>query len=318
MLKIKDLGEKKILQWLQNFCPAGVIGDDAALLRLQKDEELVITTDMLVENVHFSEQTTSAFDVGWRSVAANLSDLAAMGAQPLGLTVALSLPPDLSMAWLEQLYQGMTTFEVPILGGDLTRSNVITISITALGGISPSQVIRRSNARIGDLIVSTGWHGLSRAGLYLLLNPNEATQLDTRAHATMLQAHQRPQPRLDVSTILWKIPGLERVAGMDSSDGLADAIINICDSSGVGARIDNLPLATTLTDWLSVEQALEWTLYGGEDFQLILTLAEPYAHSLVEQLGNPAMIIGQITEEKDIYLVNQKIYLERSKGFQHF
>ena len=322
MLKIKDLGEKKLLEWLQQFCSPEIIGDDGAVIQLTPGHSLVITTDVLVDKVHFSEQTTSAFDVGWRAVTANLSDLAAMGAKPLGITVGLSLPPELPLEWLESLYQGMLAClnGDQIIGGDFTRSSVITIGITAIGEVLPDQTIKRRNARVGDKIVVTGWHGLSRAGLFLLLNPDKRQDVDSLTYDTLVGAHQRPLPRQDVIEIVRNIAGLERLAGMDSSDGLADAIISICKSSEVGAKIDSLQLASHLTDWLPHAQALDWTLYGGEDFQLVLTLPEPFAKSLVSSLGTPAAIIGEITEDKRTYLVDSDGThdLNLTKGFQHY
>ena len=106
-LKIADIGELGLLKKLQPFCPREVIGDDAAILDLPPGQSLVVTTDVLVDGVHFSDQTTSAEDIGWRSAAANLSDIAAMGASPLGITVGLSLPGTVTVSWVEQLYQGL-------------------------------------------------------------------------------------------------------------------------------------------------------------------------------------------------------------------
>ena len=120
-LTVQAIGEQGLLALLQAFCPAEVIGDDAAVLALAPEQSLVVTTDLLVENVHFSEQTTSAEDVGWRAAAANLSDLAAMGASPVGITVGLGLPGHLPVAWILSLYQGLQAclapWQTPILGG---------------------------------------------------------------------------------------------------------------------------------------------------------------------------------------------------------
>ena len=179
---VKDIGEQGLLKKLQSFCPGEIIGDDGAVLPTHPDKDLVVTTDVLVDGVHFSDRTTTAFDVGWRAAAANLSDLAAMGAEPLGITVGLSLPGDVLVSWVEDLYQGLTAclqqYDTPIVGGDICRSQVITVAITAFGQVLPHQVIRRSNAQVGDAIVITGLHGLSRAGLELLLHPELGNQLN--------------------------------------------------------------------------------------------------------------------------------------------
>jgi thiamine-monophosphate kinase len=139
---ISDLGEQGLLKLIQPYCLPNTIGDDGAILHPPAGFKLVVTTDVLVDGVHFSDRTTTPFDVGWRSVAANLSDLAAMGAVPLGITVGLSLPPNLPVVWLEQLYGGMQAclerYGTGIVGGDLTRSSVTTVAITALGSVNAS------------------------------------------------------------------------------------------------------------------------------------------------------------------------------------
>ncbi|HBE47672.1 MAG TPA: thiamine-phosphate kinase, partial [Cyanobacteria bacterium UBA11369] len=129
-MKIRDVGEQGLLQRLQRFCPAQIVGDDAAVLSMKPGCELVVTTDMLVDGVHFSDRTTSPQDVGWRAAAANLSDLAAMGASPLGITVGLGVTGDTEVSWVEQVYQGMIEclgeYDTPIVGGDVVRSPVVT------------------------------------------------------------------------------------------------------------------------------------------------------------------------------------------------
>ena len=326
---VKDLGEQGLLKLLQGFCPPEVIGDDAAVIAIAPDRSLVVTTDMLVEDVHFGHQTTSPEDVGWRAAAANLSDLAATGASPIGITVGLSLPGDVPIPWVEGLYRGLTQclypYQTPILGGDICRSRVITVSITALGQVMPNRAIRRSTAQPGDAIAVTGFHGSSRAGLELLLHPDCGQPLEASARRTLIAAHQRPKPRLDVLEPLWAAVGSSRVAGMDSSDGLADAVVQICRLSGVGANLERqaIPILPALRQWVGAEQALEWALYGGEDFELVLCLPSQAAQTLVERLGKGAAIVGKITADRAVELVDpQGIYPPRAltlaEGFQHF
>lgn len=341
-LTVRDIGEQGLLQRLQAFCPTEVIGDDAAVFAVPPGRSLVVTTDVLVDGVHFSNRTTAPEDAGWRAVAANLSDLAAMGASPLGITVGLGLPGEVTVEWVDRLYQGMTAclqnYQTAIVGGDVVRSPVTTISITALGAVTPDQVIQRSAANPGDAIVVTGYHGSSRAGLELLLHPEQGQSLYPNDRTTLIQAHQRPTPRLDVIPRLFppssppspspspapSSPSLA-IAGMDSSDGLADAIVQICRASQVGARIDRrqIPIAPALQAWVSPEQAIGWALYGGEDFELVLTLPLEQAQCLVSQLGHGAAIVGTITPEPGVWLVDpaghspdQSLTLEQ--GFQHF
>jgi len=340
-LQVQHIGEQGLLERLQRFCPPEIIGDDAAVLVTAPEQSLVVTADVLVDGVHFSNVTTSPEDAGWRAAAANLSDLAAMGASPLGITVGLGLPGQVSVSWVERLYQGMTEclqkYNTPIVGGDIVRSPVTTLAITAFGQVHPSQIIRRSTAQVGDAIVVTGVHGASRAGLELLLHPELGQNLNNAEKTALIHAHQRPQPRLDVLPLLWKIlnscsPPLPLypssplpLTGMDSSDGLADAVVQICRASGVGAILERrqISLPTAFNHWLTKEQALEYALYGGEDFELVLCLPQYLAHDLVQQLGQSAAIVGRITSESTVILHDEKEkfpdqVLSLSQGFQHF
>ncbi|MGK7899210.1 MAG: thiamine-phosphate kinase [Xenococcus sp. (in: cyanobacteria)] len=329
MKLVKDIGEQGLLKKLQAFCPKDIIGDDGAILQLAKDKKLVVTTDVLVDKVHFSKRTTSAFDVGWRGAAANLSDLAAMGATPLGITVGLSLPGVTSVAWVEELYRGLASclskHRTAIVGGDITRSEVITIAITALGEVAPGKEICRHTAQVGDAIAITGYHGLSRAGLELLLYPELGQDLTSSEREILIKAHQQPQPRLDVISLLENLGENIRVTGMDSSDGLGDAIAQICHYSNVGAIIDcdALPIHNCLTKFVNPYKAEEWIFYGGEDFELVLCLPENIALLLVEKLGNGAAIIGKTTLKPEIIIsnsqnINLKYLSVLKAGFQHF
>jgi thiamine-monophosphate kinase len=328
-LLVKDLGEHGLLERLQRFCPADVVGDDGAVLAIAPHKSIVVTTDVLVDRVHFSDRTTSPFDVGWRAVAANLSDLAAMGAKPLGITVGLSLPGTKLVSWVESVYQGMSAclqaYETPLVGGDICRSTVVSLAITALGEVLPQRAICRHQARPGDVILVTGLHGLSRGGLELLLNPDRANSLIAAERERLIKAHQRPRPRLDVLPYLREIPESIAIAGMDSSDGLADAIKQICQRSGVGAIIErsSIQVFSGLGKLAGNQTAWSWVLNGGEDFELVLCLPRLYASKLVEMIGDNAAIIGTITANTTIKIVDSSNLAEpeilaRDEGFQHF
>lgn len=331
---VADIGELGLLARLQPFCNADLQGDDAAVLSAcPGTQSIVITTDVLVDGVHFSDRTTSAEDVGWRAIAANLSDLAAMGATPVGVTIGLSLPGNTLVAWVEQVYQGMNAclknHGGTILGGDICRASQRSLAITALGQVTPQQVIRRNQARPGYAIVVTGYHGASRAGLELLLHPDHGQGLTKTEQTGFIQAHQRPSPRFDMVNYLQAMrqpqskPRFE-VAGMDSSDGLANAVLHLCQASSVGARLlrSHLPIPPLLTAWMGEKTAVDWCLYGGEDFELVLCL--PSAIALELTAWRPeATIIGTITADPDVLLVDKPdaasgIALTWESCFQHF
>lgn len=330
---IRDIGEQGVLKRLQRFCPSDIVGDDGAIMpNPEPGQLLVVTTDVLVDGIHFSDRTTSAEDVGWRAVAANLSDLAAMGSSPLGITVGLSLPGDVAVSWVERLYQGMSEclqpYNTPIVGGDVCHSPVITVSITAFGQVLPQRVMRRSTAKVGDAIVVTGVHGASRVGLELLLNSEFGKDLSEKERSRLIQAHQRPQPRLDILPQLWEILASQSpipLTAMDSSDGLADAIAQICRASGVGAVVERnaIPVPSVLPRLTSPEQVWDWVLYGGEDFELVLCLSEPLAQVFVEKFAAESAIIGYITSGRSVCLKDstgtyRDELLTLSRGFQHF
>jgi thiamine-monophosphate kinase len=329
---IADLGELGLLQRLFRYCPSDVVGDDGAVVALPTGHSLVVTTDVLVDGVHFSDRTTAPADVGWRAVAANLSDLAAMGATPLGITVGLSLPGHTPLAWVEGLYQGMADCLAPwggaVLGGDLCRADTRSVAITALGSVVPQRALYRSRAQPGQAIVVTGYHGQSRAGLELLLHPERGDGVAPDDRDRWIAAHQRPRPRLDAIAALWQILGdavdAGAIAAMDSSDGLANAVLQLCQASGVGARLAeaDLPLDPALVAWVGRDRALDWCLYGGEDFELVLCLPWAVAQALQDRLGGDCAIVGEITPDPgvDLGLTTQAtpLALSLSQGFQHF
>lgn len=327
-----DVGELELLRRLQPFCARHLVGDDGAILPATVDNYVhVLTTDVFVDGVHFSDRTTTAEDVGWRAAAANLSDLAAMGATPVGITVGLSLPKTLPVAWVEGCYRGLAdclkTYGGEIIGGDICRAPVTSIAITALGQVLPQRAIRRDRARPGQVIVATGYHGASRAGLELLLHPERRRQLSGSDRDDWINRHQRPTPRLDVIDTLQEVADqqLAELAGMDSSDGLANAVLQLCQASGVGAQLmaSHLPMPSALPPWVGHTTALDWCLYGGEDFELVLCCGSTLAQALLPQLGAEAAIVGTITENPAVRLMetdaaDSGIELTWNSCFQHF
>ncbi len=319
---LRDWGEHRLLRHLQQFSPATVTGDDAAVLRLPPalgavppvspasaavaQSALVVTTDVLIDGVHFSDRTTPPHAVGWRAVAANLSDLAAMGAVPWGITVGLGLPATTTVGWVDALYRGMqdclVAFGGAIVGGDVCRSPVATVAITALGWPAVDPVWRRSTLRPGDWLVATGWHGASRAGLALLLDSVPADSVPPEQRQAWIQAHQYPRPRGDVVTA-WRSLRAKgaiadpAIAAMDTSDGLADAAWQLCQTSGMSAVLwgDRLPQPPGLAAWVGTATAADWTLFGGEDFELLLGLSPQVAPTVLPHLGPDAVICGVAT-----------------------
>ncbi|MGB3491719.1 MAG: thiamine-phosphate kinase [Elainellaceae cyanobacterium] len=352
-MNVSDIGEQGLLERLHQFCPPHLVGDDAAVLSVPSGYNLVVTTDVLVDGVHFSLGratpgvfTTSAADVGWRASAANLSDLAAMGAIAQAITVGLSLPGDFPVAQVEELYGGIADCLAPhnavIAGGDICRSPIVSVAIAAFGYVRPRQALLRTAAQPGDVVVVTGVHGASRGGLELLLQGQSAesqrlppgssgsitSELSANEREFLIRAHQRPRPRLDVVALLHDLNAFDRsrsLAGMDSSDGLADAVVQLCKKSGVGAWLDygQIPMPDCLSRWRSPKQAMQWALYGGEDFELVLCVPEDLGQALVKQLGSDAAIIGYITDEPRVVLGDRSgrhddQILSLTQGFQHF
>ena len=199
MVQLKDIGEHELLKIINQYCDRTKTGDDGAIVSVEPPQQLIVTTDVLVENNHFSDRTTPPKSIGYRAMTANLSDIAAMGGMPVGVTVGLSLRSDVEVSWLEEVYQGMVACLAPhnvaIIGGDITRSQTNTIAITALGAVAPPEIIYRHQAQIGDAIIITGKHGLSRAGLEILLHPDEYKDINETIKEKLIYHHQYPQPR---------------------------------------------------------------------------------------------------------------------------
>ncbi len=279
------------------------IGDDAAVWRPSRSNLSVITTDALVEGVHFTLAAMTARDVGWRALAANLSDVAAMGARPVLATIALGINARSDAGWIAGLYEGMAELArrggCALAGGDVTRSPAISVAITVVGDVRPSNLKLRSGARVGDVIAVTGPLGASRAGLRLVLDRPDAAGLER--FASVMAAYRRPVPQLAEGR--WLGASRNVHALMDSSDGLSTDLGRLCAASGVGARIEAVPIDSTAVEvaGLMGDDARSYALDGGEDFVLITAVA-PRAFGYLAarfkaRFGRPLLRVGIITPE---------------------
>lgn len=294
-------------------------GDDAAIVLPPPGHELAITTDTLIAGVHFPE-STSAADIGFKSLAVNLSDLAAMGATPAWVTMALTLPNE-DKTWLQAFSDGFYTLanrhNVQLIGGDLTRG-ALSITVQAIGFIPPHQAILRSQAKPGDLIYVTGTIGDAGLGLRFL---QQHLSLKPEYQHAVLERLYRPEPRIATGEHLRTLAS----AAIDISDGLAADLGHILEQSQVGAilNIDQLPLSEALTHTLSPEAAIELALTGGDDYELCFTVPAQQQTKLHQQLSALACrftCIGEITKKQvlDLNYKNGKKYHGNIFGYQHF
>ena len=249
------------------------IGDDAAVWQPSRSHRSVISTDMLVEGVHFRRDTMSLEDAGWRAMAAALSDLAAMGARPVLATVALALPAANADVEIVELYQGIAAaarrFEITIAGGDLSRCDLVTISVTVVGEVRNSSVKTRAGAGPGDVLAVTGPLGAARAGLELASQPGITDGANSGA---ALQAFRRPTPRIGEGRFLGASANV--TAMMDCSDGLSTDARRLCAASGCGAVLEAIPVADSAREAAQRlgEDPERFALAGGEDFELLVTV----------------------------------------------
>ncbi|ODS51955.1 MAG: thiamine-phosphate kinase [Acidobacteria bacterium SCN 69-37] len=251
------------------------IGDDAAVLEPERGMQIVVTTDSLVEDVHFRRAWTPAAAIGHKALAVNLSDLAAMGATPRASLLSLGLPATLPIAEFDALIDGYATLSAatrtPLVGGNIARSpGPLLIDVTAIGSVRPRRVLRRTGARAGDELYVTGAPGRSAAGLALLAAgiPRDAMDADERE---CLVWHERPEPRLRLGRIVARTSAA--TAAMDLSDGLADAAATLAAEAGVGVVLDEaaVPIArgvSRVAGRIGGRSALEIAIGGGEDYEL--------------------------------------------------
>jgi len=302
------------------------IGDDAAVLRaLPAPKCWIVTTDMLIEGVDFRQNWTTPAQLGRKALAVNLSDLAAMGADPLFYTVALALPRPVDPTWISGFFRGLTSLGhksgADLIGGDLSSSpSGIGIAITALGVPAGRRAVRRSGGKAGDLLYVTGSLGRSAAGLKLL--QSGVLQGRRRAERDALRAHLIPEPRCEVGAWLGR-SGLPHCM-MDLSDGLSVDLPRLCEASGTGAEIcaASLPRFPESLAWQC--DPLELAFHGGEDFELLFAVPPAKASLLEKRYPSkfpPLSRIGILTTASGVRwrpAPGAKARPLVAKGYDHF
>jgi thiamine-monophosphate kinase len=313
-MTLKKIGEFGFIKKISRGClirPESVIkaiGDDAAAFRTDPDRISLITTDLLVERIHFLRNAISGFDLGYKSLAVNLSDIAAMGGTARESFVSIAIPEDCPLDYLEAVYDGMkdlaTKFNVNILGGDTTSSKVdLVINVVVHGTIAREEMLCRDAARPGDIIFSTGYLGDSKAGLHLILNNIPADSDEMR---NLLRAHLLPVPHLAEGRFLAQQSAVN--AAIDISDGLSSDLGHIAEQSGVGAVLDSdkIPVSGDLKIFCRQFNfdPVEYALSGGEDYTLLCTISPNDAEAIAENFQNkfkrPLFRIGEVTADKEM------------------
>ncbi len=294
------------------------VGDDAAILSVPAGQEVIACTDTLVAGSHFPLDFDAA-DIGWRSLAVNLSDLAAMGADPAWATLALTLPK-LDEDWLEAFVEGFSAVALPhgvaLVGGDTTRGP-LTLTVQAMGFVPAGTAVRRRGATAGDLLYVTGWPGDAAAGLALLQGRLAGAGAD---RAALELKFRRPEPRVGFGLRLRGVAS----ACIDVSDGLAADLGRLVAASGVGAvvRAAELPLSRALYTLAGEARAREFALGGGDDYELLFSVPQAARGALARAIasaGAPAChCIGEIVSGRGVRVVGEKGDLPLQKGWDHF
>jgi thiamine-monophosphate kinase len=333
-MMLKEIGEFGFIRKIARGClirPQHVIraiGDDAAVFETEADHVTLVTTDMLVERIHFLRHTASGFDLGYKAMSVNLSDIAAMGAIAREAFVSIAIPEDCGTDYLEDIYHGMKSlasrFDVNIIGGDTTSSRTdLVINLTIIGAAHRDRILYRNAAQCGDIVCSTGYLGDSRAGLHFVLQGIKPESVSEHA---LYQAHILPEPHLAQGHFLANIGGVH--AAIDISDGLSSDIAHIADESDVGVRLylEKMPVSNNLQKFCERFgfDPFEYALSGGEDYVLVCTVApeqiEHVEKEFFHKFGQTLYRIGEITEADTMEIIcpDSRITPLISKGWDHF
>ena len=333
-MTVGELGEHELIKRLSLATPLDPqsvpigIGDDAAVVKPERGTLTVVTTDGLLEDVHFNRDFVSGADIGHKALAVNISDLAAMGATPRHALLSLALPSTLPVcdfdALLNSLLNLATQHHITLIGGNITRTNgPLFVDVTAIGSVKRRRVLTRSGALAGDEIYVSGKLGGAAAGLdWLQKSTNE--QRASNEQMTCRQKYLRPDPRVGLGTLLSR----NRVtrACIDLSDGLSDGIKHLASASGVGVVLEaeKLPIQPEARAWFEITgiDPVMATLAAGDDYELLFTVPKKFLRRLasVQKLvkGLSLTRIGRVTKDSRLLLKHRSNMEELPKGYEHF
>ena len=308
------------------------IGDDGAVVKSDAGKEIVVSTDLLVEDIDFRRSSTAPFLLGHKALAVSLSDIAAMGARPRWCLISLGVPEEVwTTDFVDHFYSGLLElarrYDVQLIGGDTSRTpDKIVIDSIVLGECNPGAALLRSGARVGDSIFVTGELGGAAGGLRLLERgaqlPENGTAADFHSLDQLLIRQLRPEPRVGWGLVL----GQERLASatIDVSDGLSSDLRHLCDESEVGALIDSasLPIDKNVVELCGRRalDPLQLALHGGEDFELVFTVRPEMVARLPKRVDGVSITrIGEITEGRHVRISEgSRIWELQEGGWKHF
>lgn len=331
-MRIEQIGEFGLIDRLQRFLRTNServvlgIGDDAAVIRNRSGCESILTTDALIEKVHFDFNYTPFESLGWKALAVSLSDVAAMGGMPLGALVSIAVPGAWNVEDVEKFYSGFKrcadTFRCPAVGGDTVRSpDRCFISVSVLGEVESGKAVLRSGAKSGDRLCVTGVLGGAKTGLEVL-----TSHADPESFSSAVRRFLEPTPRLREALAL--VQTFPVTSMIDISDGLASEIGHLCKDSGVGCKIreDRIPLSDDALRWATIQNRprAQYLYESGEEYELLFTIrpGRDMNSDVVEQMCGEMnfSVIGEITDSAEgIHIQKEdKLFPFCSKGWDHF
>jgi len=323
---LENIGEKELINRLGKFMPKNQVLDDCAVIKTRHDD-LLINNDSLVENIHFNDLTICPKDLGWKAVVSNISDLLSSGSKKtIGITISLILPAKTEWFWVEELYKGINKalkkYGGIILGGDCSKGNQKTISITAFG-IQGELELRRNACKPGDIILTTGIHGLSKLGLMIKseMNFDKNVSLNKRLINKSIEHFCRPKIYSNFLNNLLKTRSNKKIKKLgctDSSDGLFQAVQDLAIASKCKAIL-NYEKIPKDKDWPEGDLWDEYYFFGGEDYELVFSLPKKWATNLTRLDKNINEIGYFANGEPSIAFKNNKKYeLLENAPFKHF